>query len=267
MVRVVEEGTGRLLGTVEPAAAHATVHEGAVYVHQGATYVVRSFDLAESVALAVPALVDHSTHAREASDLRVLSVEETQRWGPVGLHLGTVEVTAQVVSFLRRRHLTGEVLGETPLDLPARTLETSAVWWTLPAEVLAEAGLREADVPGAAHAVEHAAIGLLPLHAGCDRWDVGGLSAPLHPDTGCATVFVHDGHPGGAGFAERGYRVAGAWWAATAGLLRSCQCPDGCPSCVQSPKCGNGNEPLDKGGALRLLEAVLAGAPDQAASA
>ena len=121
--------------------------------------------------------------------------------------------------------------------------------------------LAAADLPGAAHAAEHASIGLLPLFATCDRWDIGGVSTALHEDTGVATVFVYDGHPGGAGFSERGHASAVEWLTATRDAIESCECADGCPSCVQSPKCGNGNEPLDKAGAIRLLSVVLSGAP------
>ncbi len=180
-----------------------------------------------------------------------------EAWGAGRLAFGSVEVTSQVVSFLRRRLVTGEVLDECPLDLPARTLRTRAVWWTVDDSVLARARLDDVDIPGAVHAAEHAAIGLLPLVATCDRWDVGGVSTAAHPDTGLATVFVYDGQPGGAGFAERGHRAATAWWTATRDAVAACECTDGCPSCVQSPKCGNGNSPLDKAGALRLLDALL----------
>ena len=169
-------------------------------------------------------------------------------------------VSNQVVSFLRRRVPSGEVLGEEPLDLPERTLDTRAVWWTLPADVL-EGVVDAVDLPGSAHAAEHASIGLLPLFATCDRWDIGGVSTALHPDTGQLTVFVYDGHPGGAGFSERGYGTVAAWLSATREAIATCRCDDGCPSCVQSPKCGNGNEPLDKAGAIRLLDVLLSGAP------
>jgi DEAD/DEAH box helicase domain-containing protein len=164
-------------------------------------------------------------------------------------------VTNQVVSYQRKQLVTGDVLDEQPLDLPERTLRTKAVWWTMPDSAVAGLGL--ADVPGAAHAAEHASIGLLPLFATCDRWDIGGVSTALHADTGRLTVFVYDGHPGGAGFAEHGYAAAREWLTATREAIAHCECKDGCPSCVQSPKCGNGNNPLDKGGAVALLTALL----------
>jgi DEAD/DEAH box helicase domain-containing protein len=260
-VRVAEAATGRLLGTVDAGASHSTVHQGAVYVHQGETYVVRELDLEDSVAFVAPAEVDYSTTARDVTDIRILGVDAAQDWGPATLSFGTVEVTNQVVAFLRKRILTGEVLGEVPLDLPPRQLRTKAVWWTVSEEQLGDAGLEWVDVPGAAHAAEHASIGLLPLFATCDRWDIGGVSTAMHADTGRATVFVYDGHPGGAGFSERAYAAATDWLTATREAIASCACESGCPSCVQSPKCGNGNEPLHKAGAVRLLDVLLAGAP------
>jgi DEAD/DEAH box helicase domain-containing protein len=260
-IRVVEASTGRLLGTVDPAAADRTVHAGAVYVHQGETYLVESLDLEDAAALAVAARPDYTTHAREVTEIRVAGVLRTEQWGDATLSLGDVEVTNQVVSFLRRRLASGEVLGEEPLDLPARQLRTRSVWWTLPLDRAVSAGVEPGELPGAAHAAEHASIGLLPLFATCDRWDIGGVSTALHPDTGLPTVFVYDGHAGGAGFAERGFVRAADWLAATRDAISSCACSIGCPSCVQSPKCGNGNEPLDKAGAVRLLTEVLAGRP------
>jgi DEAD/DEAH box helicase domain-containing protein len=258
-VRVVEQGTGRMLGTVDGGASHSTVHAGAVYLHQGVSYLVRALDLEESAALVERADPDYSTTAREQTDIRVLDTSRRQQWGAARLCFGSVEVTSHVVSFLRRRLVSGEVLGEEPLDLPPRTLRTKAVWWTLTAEQLAATGLRPADVPGSAHAAEHASIGLLPLVATCDRWDIGGVSTALHEDTGEMTVFVYDGHPGGAGFAERGYTDAVEWLSMTRDAIASCDCDEGCPSCVQSPKCGNANNPLDKRGAVLVLDALLAG--------
>jgi DEAD/DEAH box helicase domain-containing protein len=257
-VRLVETGTGRLLGTVDASSAHGQAHTGAVYLHQGESYVVESLDLEEAVALVRPDDPDYSTSARDITDIRIVETQQTTAYDGVTLSLGTVDVTNQVVSFLRKRVGTGEVLGEEPLDLPARELRTRSVWYTVSERVLGRAGLEWSDVPGAAHAAEHAAIGLLPLFATCDRWDIGGVSTALHEDTGECTVFVYDGHPGGAGFSERGYARGAAWLQATRDAIASCECASGCPSCVQSPKCGNGNEPLDKAGAVRLLDAVLA---------
>jgi DEAD/DEAH box helicase domain-containing protein len=260
-VRLLESRTGRLLGTVDPGRAHATVHQGAVYVHQGETYVVEELDLADGLAIVRPDDPDYTTTARDVTDLRVLREERSVDWGAARLVVGSVEVSNQVVSFLKRRSGSGEILGEEPLDLPPRQLRTRAVWWTLPDDEVGAAGIATCDAPGAAHAAEHAAIGMLPLVATCDRWDVGGMSTARHLDTNLLTVFVHDGHPGGAGFAERGFDAAAVWLRATREAIAACSCPDGCPSCVQSPKCGNGNEPLDKTGAVRLLDAVLAEAP------
>ena len=254
VVQLVEESTGRLLGTVDPARAHSSAHSGAVYVHQGETHVVERLDLDESVAFVRPAVVEYTTIARDITELRILGVDEQRPLGFGVLHFGAVEVSNQVVGYLKRRIGSGEVLGEETLDLPRRELRTKAVWWTLPDE---HVPVPATDAPGAAHAAEHAAIGLLPLVATCDRWDIGGLSSAAHADTGTLTVFVYDGHPGGAGFAERGYHAALQWLTATRDAIADCACRDGCPACVQSPKCGNGNDPLDKAGAVALLGKFL----------
>ncbi|MET8147372.1 DEAD/DEAH box helicase [Actinoplanes sp. NPDC049668] len=260
-VSVVESATGRLLGTVDQGSSHVMLHTGAVYLHQGASYVVDDLDLEDAVALVRAAEPDWSTHARDVTDLSVVSVREYVDAGPVGLFLGEVDVTNQVVSYQRRRIGSGEVIDTRPLDLPPRELRTVAVWFTVSPPLLAASGVQAPDVPGALHAAEHAAIGLLPLMATCDRWDIGGLSTANHADTEAPTVFVYDGHPGGAGFAERAYGTAAAWLSATREAIASCGCETGCPSCVQSPKCGNGNNPLDKTGAVSVLDAVLTNLP------
>jgi len=257
-VQLIESETGRVVGTVDAGGAHASAHAGAVYVHRGETWLVESLDLEHHVAVMRRTEVDYSTTARDITDISVASVRETQDWAACALAFGEVEVTSQVVSYLKRRSPSGEVVAEEPLDLPPRTLRTTAVWWTVPDDVLAECGVKAVDLPGAAHAAEHCAIGLLPLFATCDRWDIGGVSTARHPDTGLLTVFVYDGYPGGAGFAERGYRAAAEWLTATRETIASCACPDGCPSCIQSPKCGNQNNPLAKRAAVELLDALLA---------
>uniref|UniRef100_UPI00165EAAF4 DEAD/DEAH box helicase n=1 Tax=Actinotalea sp. JY-7885 TaxID=2758576 RepID=UPI00165EAAF4 len=257
-VRVVEEGTGRLLGTVDAGSADASVHPGAVYVHQGATYVVDELDLEASVAVVHPKRVDYGTWSRFLTSIEIRGVRQERQAGPVRWGFGPVDVTTQVISYQKRRLPDLVPVGGDVLDLPARTLSTTAVWWTAPASLLAEAQLDDGDVPGSLHAAEHASIGLLPLLATCDRWDLGGVSTALHVDTEVATVFVYDAYPGGAGFAERGYHLGAAWLRATRDAIAGCACGAGCPACVQSPKCGNGNNPLDKAGAIRLLDAVLA---------
>ncbi|MCV2491753.1 DEAD/DEAH box helicase [Geodermatophilus sp. YIM 151500] len=256
-VSIIEGATGRLLGTVDGGAAHVTVHQGALYVHRGETYVVDEYDLEGACAVVHAETPEWTTVARDVTDLGVVTTERSRPLGSVTAHTGVVDVTTQVVAYQRRRWVTGEVLAEFPLDLPPRQLRTRAVWLTLDEQAVARAEVDEAALPGALHAAEHAAIGLLPLLATCDRWDLGGLSTALHPDTGAATIFVYDGHPGGAGFSERGYAALRGWLQATRATVASCECESGCPSCVQSPKCGNGNEPLDKAAAVRVLDVVL----------
>ena len=260
-VQIVEAATAQVIGTIEWGAAHNTAHPGAVYVHRGETWLVKSLDLDNAVAVIERSDPSYSTTAREVTDIKIASTHEQVDWGDSRLCLGEVEVTHQVVSYLQRRVPGGEVIGEQPLDLPARTLRTNAVWWIVPDELLSAADFDPLDLPGAAHAAEHCAIAMLPLFATCDRWDIGGVSTALHPDTGCLTVFVYDGHPGGAGFAERGFQAASDWLSATRDAIASCECSAGCPSCIQSPKCGNQNNPLDKVGAIRLLDVLLTGAP------
>jgi DEAD/DEAH box helicase domain-containing protein len=259
-VRVVEESTGRLVGTMDEPSAHRFAHEGAVYVHQGETYVVRALDLPAGVALAELRDPGYVTRARDTAEIDVIEERERVSWGDATVVFGDVHVRRQVVGYSTIR--AGTKTLETELDLPARTLTTRAVWWSLPAdtrETSMKTGLP--DLPGAAHATEHASIGMLPLFATCDRRDVAGLSSVRHPATGQLSVFVYDTHEGGAGFAERGFGVAADWLRATRDAIGSCPCEAGCPACVQSPACGSGNSPLSKAGAAELLTTLLAGVP------
>ena len=255
-VAVVEAVTARMLGTVEAGRAPATVHPGAVHLHKGASYVVDELDLEHGLALVHAEDPDWSTSARESSNIAIVATVERAAYGEVTVALAEVDVTSQVTGYLRRAS-SGEILDSVELDMPEHTLRTRAVLYTLTETLLERSGVHTADVPGALHAAEHAAIGLLPLVATCDRGDIGGVSTALHPDTGMPTVFVHDGHPGGAGFADRGHAELPRWLRATRDAIAACECSSGCPSCVQSPKCGNGNDPLDKAGAVRVLDAVL----------
>ncbi|WIM67949.1 DUF1998 domain-containing protein [Corynebacterium breve] len=257
-VMIVDMSDGRLLGTVDSARAASQVHDGAVYIHQGEYFVIEELDLDNYVALAKPETPDYTTQARSTTDIRILGEpSELINYSP-GLWVANVdvEVTDHVTGYVVRLS-DGTVSEHIPLDVPEQTLYTRAVAYTIDPLVLQEMGITAGEVPGALHAAEHAAIGLLPLLATCDRWDIGGVSTALHGDTGLPTVFVYDGHPGGAGFADEGFARFHEWITATFETVRSCACESGCPSCVQSPKCGNGNQPLDKHAALKLLGALV----------
>ena len=257
-VRLVEVGTGRLLGTVDHSSAHSQAHTGAVYLHQGETYVVDDLDLEDAVAMVHAAEPDYSTSARDITDIthrRDAPLDAVPGCGAELRHGGRQPpggVVPEEAGRLGRgaRRGAARPAGAAADDARGLVHGRPPSCWPPPAS-------SGPTCPGAAHAAEHAAIGLLPLFATCDRWDIGGVSTALHQDTGLMTVFVYDGHPGGAGFAERGYRRAGDWLTATREAIAACECATGCPSCVQSPKCGNGNEPLDKAGAVRLLDVVL----------
>jgi DEAD/DEAH box helicase domain-containing protein len=255
-IAIVEADTGRLLGTAGVGQAPASVHPGAVYLHQGESYVVDSLDFEDGVAFVHAEDPGYTTFARELTDIAVSGSGERNTYGPVTVGLVPVCVTNTVTGYLRRR-LDGGVIDFVELAMPTRSLDTTAVMCTITPEALQHNGIDLLRVPGALHAAEHAAIGLLPLVASCDRGDIGGVSTAVGPVQGLPTIFVYDGHPGGAGFADRGFREIGTWWAATAAAIEACECPLGCPSCVQSPKCGNGNDPLDKEGAVRVLRLVL----------
>ncbi|KUI05745.1 DEAD/DEAH box helicase [Mycobacterium sp. IS-3022] len=255
-IAILEAGTGRMVGSTGAGQAPASVHPGAVYLHQGESYVVDSLDFEDGVAFVHADDPGYTTSAREVADISVTGEGERKAFGPVTVGLVPVSVTNRVIGYLRRR-LTGEVIDFVELEMPTRTLDTTAVMCTITPQALQHNGLDLLRVPGALHAAEHAAIGLLPLVASCDRGDIGGVSTAVGPVQGLPTIFVYDGYPGGAGFADRGFRRVATWWAATADAIEACECPAGCPSCVQSPKCGNGNDPLDKDGAVRVLRLVL----------
>jgi DEAD/DEAH box helicase domain-containing protein len=253
---VVDATTGSLLGLVERERAYSTVHGGAVYLHLGEAYRVLDLNLQARAALVEPFAGDEYTQAKKDTMTAILDTARRERRLGVELSFGTVTVTEQVVAYQRKRIQDGETIETVALDLPQTEFETEAVWF-VPEPWMLE-GLEEMPrLLGSLHAAEHTLIALLPLWAMCDRWDIGGLSTNLHFQTGRPTIFVYDGHAGGVGITERGFDVFEGWAADTAKLLDGCPCDHGCPSCVQSPKCGNLNEPLDKAGALTLLDRML----------
>ena len=281
--QLIDAEDGTLVGTMDAAHAMSQGHPGAIYIHQSAQYVVESLSEGERVILLSRVYPDYYTRAVENTEVRILAERARVSYGvpagitgqdvantvpdpapetgeqlaPLTMHRGQVQVTDQVTGYRRFSVYGGEYLGEEAQPMPPEVLMTEAVWFTFEPSYLFGAGVTEEDGPGTLHAAEHAAIGLLPLIATSDRWDLGGLSTLLHVDTGRPTIFVYDAAPGGAGISERGFNAVQQWLSATLEAIESCGCDNGCPSCVHSPKCGNRNEPLSKHGARALLTAML----------
>lgn len=255
---VIDGQDGQLLETVEASVAFFQVHPGAVYLHQGESYLIRELDLARRIAWAERKPVDYYTQTMETHDISITKLLTKKDCHAAKVYFGDVDVTVRVVGFKRKKQFTEEVITEEYLNLPPQNFPTKALWFDLPQkaiEKIADAGL---DLHGGLHACEHAAIAILPLFALCDRNDIGGVSTAFHPDTGNAQIFIYDAHPGGIGIVEKGFEMILQLWQATLKAVADCPCADGCPSCVQSPKCGNNNQPLDKEAAIVLLEELVA---------
>lgn len=246
-----------LLETVEAGRAFFQIHAGAIYIHQGDSYLIQELDIERRIAIATPAAVSYYTQTKEITEISVLKINHAKTYLDAEVCFGDVDVTNNVMGFRKKMQFTEEVVGDELLDLPPQRFFTEALWFDLPQRAVdrvAEAGL---DFAGGLHAAEHAAIALLPLFALCDRNDIGGVSTPFHPDTGRAQIFIYDAYPGGIGIAEKGFDVVTELWAATLKAIEDCPCQEGCPGCIQSPKCGNNNEPLDKKAASLLLRELL----------
>jgi DEAD/DEAH box helicase domain-containing protein len=254
---VVEAQTGTVLGIVERERAYSTVHEGAIYLHLGESYLVRELDLRSRTAVVTPYKGDYYTQAKKETATAIEETLRTERRCGLDLSFGRISVTERVVAYQKKSVRDQSTLETVALDLPETSFETEAIWYLPEAEQL-ESLEKMPKLLGTLHAAEHAMIALLPLWAMCDRWDIGGLSTNIHFQTDRPTVFVYDGHSGGVGITERGFDAFEGWVEDTARMLEGCPCTDGCPSCVQSPKCGNLNEMLDKAGALTLLRRMVA---------
>ena len=253
---VIERATGAVLGTVERERAYSTVHEGAIYLHMGESFRVLALDLEGRAALVEHFRSDYYTQAKKETTTTIADAELVDRRLGLDVAFGRVSVTEQVVAYQKKSIRDQATLDLVALELPETTFATEAIWY-LPEPAMIAGIDAEPRLLGSLHAAEHSMIALLPLWAMCDRWDIGGLSTNIHFQTGRPTVFVYDGHPGGVGIAKRGFEAFEGWIADTARMLEGCPCERGCPSCVQSPKCGNLNEPLDKAGALLLLQRML----------
>jgi DEAD/DEAH box helicase domain-containing protein len=268
---IVDVSSGELLGTTEAARAHSTVHEGAIYMHLGRSYEVRELDLERRRALVAPFDGDWYTQPKSETDTEIVRLLDRRQTLGVTLSFGEVSVTDTVLAYQRRRLSDHAQVDLFALELPPTSFPTQALWFELPigdrpAGELAETIPLE-SLLGALHATEHAQIAVLPLIAMCDRWDIGGLSTNLHPQTGVPTIFLYDGHPGGIGISRAAFSRFEELCEDARRLIAECPCSSGCPSCVQSPKCGNLNEPLSKAGARVLLERLLSAAPEPAVPA
>ena len=254
---LLDASTDSLLETVEASVAFSQIHPGAIYLHQGDCYLVTELDLTNRIAYAVPTTATYYTQAKEITDLRIVRLIGDKSCGQAKAYLGEVEVTTTVVGFRKKAQFTEEVIGEETLDLPPNCFPTIALWFDLPNEAMVRLDSEQLDFAGGLHAAEHAAIAILPLFALCDRNDIGGVSTPFHPDTGKAQIFIYDAYPGGIDIAEKGFDLIEELWQATLEAITECPCQEGCPSCIQSPKCGNNNKPLDKKAAQMLLKGLL----------
>ncbi len=258
-VAVIERDSGEMLGLVEAERAFTTIHPGAVYLHLGRSYEVEQLDVEGRRAIVSRFDGDWYTRPRKETEIYIERVREQRTTAGVELHFGEVSVTEQVIAFQRVSISEQEPIDVVALELPEQSYLTQALWYVLPPAL---SGALPPDVLlGALHATEHGQIAVLPLIAMCDRWDIGGLSTNVHFQTGRPTIFVYDGHPGGVGITLRGYEQFERLLGDAERLIAECPCESGCPSCVQSPKCGNLNEPLHKAGALELMRSMQDSAP------
>jgi DEAD/DEAH box helicase domain-containing protein len=254
---LVNTSTNSILETIEASVAFFQVHPGAIYIHQGESYLVTALDLSNHTAYAKPTNASYYTQTKDLTDLHIVKVAKSKYYGKVQVYLGDVEVTTTVPAFKKKAQFSDKVIGEEPLHLPPKRFTTIALWFDLIPGIIDQLVSAQLDLAGGLHATEHAAIAILPLFALCDRNDIGGVSTPLHPDTGKAQVFIYDAYPGGVGITEKGFDIIAELWQATLRIITECPCHDGCPSCIQSPKCGNNNKPLDKEAARILLKGLL----------
>ena len=254
---LIDRSSGEVVGTVEAARAYSTIHDGAIYLHMGRSYEVLDLDLDARRALLQPFSGDYFTQSKRESMTYVERLHERRLTHGVTLSFGSVVYSETVLGYQRKRLQDHQVIDFQALELPTVEFPTRALWYELD-ELIAAEPFPQQQLLGALHALEHGQIAVLPLIAMCDRWDIGGLSTNAHPQTGGPTIFIYDGHPGGVGITRRGYDEFERLVGDALRLIGECPCRSGCPSCVQSPKCGNLNEPLSKAGALELLSRMTA---------
>jgi DEAD/DEAH box helicase domain-containing protein len=254
---IINQKTGELLATTDSNRAFFEIHPGAIYLHQGECYLVKKLHLDKKIALVEKTEVEYYTEPREETEIAILDQTKSRKIEQTTLNFGYVSVTSHITAYQKRHQFSGETLATKELNLPPQHFKTEAIWLIIPDQVIKETPLDNYQLAGAIHAIEHAAIALLPAFVMCDRWDVGGVSTPYHNQTGEATIFIYDGYEEGIGISERAFEIAESHLTSTLKAITFCKCENGCPSCIQSPKCGNWNEPLDKKAAIKLLKNIL----------
>jgi DEAD/DEAH box helicase domain-containing protein len=256
-VSIVNMGNGSIVDSMDRSNALFQAHPGAVYLNQGDSYLISELNIENNIALAQPVDSSYYTIADDLTTLRIIKEQRCRYVANTRVCLGQVEVKTAIIAYKKREQFSEKLLDTLPLDLPDDTFNSIGLWFDINPGIVSELNQKRLDLAGGLHAIEHASIGILPLFALCDRNDIGGVSTVLHSDTGKPQVFIYDAHPGGIGIAEKGYEMITELWRAVFQLLTSCGCDEGCPGCIQSPKCGNNNQPLDKKAAIKILQMLI----------
>ena len=256
--QIINRQTDRLIGEIDDYRAFRETHPGAVYLHKGDSFVVDRLDLNTRTVSVSKVRVDYYTRIRSHKLTEIIKIEDKNFiWG-TAVYVGKLKVTDQVTEYERRRIRSKTIIDRISLDLPSQIFETDGLWYQIPESIQRQCESRHFDLMGALHAVEHAAIGIFPLLVMADHNDVGGMSTDFHPQMGSAVIFIYDGIPGGAGLTQLAFTNARRLFEYTRKVIRDCPCKSGCPSCIQSPQCGSGNRPMDKKGALFMLDRLEA---------
>src|SRR5208282_2914349 len=258
---IIRQDTGEMIGTIDGSRAFRDCHPGAVYLHQGIQYVVKDLQWEQHKILVLDEPVDYYTQVNYEEETEILEEENRRPLGPpksqCAIRFGRVKITQRFINYEIHRLLDQGLVSTYPLTLPSQTFETKALWMVLPEYLQRDLANGKLHFMGGLHATEHGTIAMMPLHVVCDRWDLGGISTPANPQVPQPVIFIYDGYPGGVGLTQKAYETMEELLTTTFEMIRDCGCEEGCPSCVQSPKCGSGNHPLDKEGALRILGFIL----------
>lgn len=242
---------------IDKGRAFSEAHPGSVYYFEGDSFIVKDFDLTNKEIFLIKKEVDYYTQSLEINSTKIIKFLENKKRNYMNIFYGDLEVTSWIIGYQKRKHFTNDLISENPLNLPEIIFETKGIWFDIDDDIKREVIKKGYDFNGSIHALEHLLIGVFPLIAICDRRDLGGLSHPIHPDTDKPTIFIYDAYPGGVGFTKKGFNYIEKLLEYGLEVIKNCRCEEGCPSCIYSPKCGNKNKPLDKKGAILILDKIL----------